>query len=100
MKLKLSKKQEKELIKKYGHVPTMEEVFERIKASQEKLMSALAGALQTAPDDPQIREQLLEAVEKAGQMRGKIYKDILKEEPPTVKIPKSANELERLGRKN
>lgn len=85
--MKLSKKQEAELIKKYGHVPTKEEIFEKIKASQEIMMRALAGALKTAPKDPKIREQLLEAVEKATKLRGKIYKDVLKEKPPAPKIP-------------
>jgi hypothetical protein len=86
--MKLSKNQEKELIKKYGHVPTEKEIFENLKAHQEKLMSALVGALETAPDDPEIRKQLMEAVEKATQMREKLYKEIIKEPSPPIKKPK------------
>ena len=97
MKPKLSKKREAELIKKYGHVPTKEEIFEKIKASQERMMQALAGALATAPKDPKIREQLLEAVEKATKLRGKIYKDLLKEKPPR---PKTSEELDLTEEKN
>lgn len=85
--LKLSKKKEKELIKKFGHIPTKEEIFEHIKASQERMIWALGKAMETAPDDPKIRQQLLEAVEKATTLRDAIYKEVLKEEtPPLPKI--------------
>lgn len=85
--LKLSKIKEKELIKKFGHIPTKEEIFERIKASQERMIWALGKAMETAPDDPKIRQQLLEAVEKATNLREAIYKEVLKEEtPPLPKI--------------
>lgn len=93
MKLKISKEKEKELIKKFGHVPTEKEILEKIKASQERLMSALAGALKTAPDDPKIRKQLLESVEKAAKLRGEVYEKVLKEKPPAIKIPATAEEL-------
>ncbi|OGY21931.1 MAG: hypothetical protein A2126_00170 [Candidatus Woykebacteria bacterium GWB1_45_5] len=85
MRRKPTKKQKEELIKKFGHVPTKEEIFERLKASQERLMWALSGALETAPDDPKLRKQLLQAIEKAATLRGKVYRDILKEKPPQPK---------------
>lgn len=100
MKLKLSKKKEAELIKKFGHVPTEEEILEKIKASQERLMSALAGALKTAPDDPKIRKQLLEAVEKAAKLRGEVYEKVLKEKPPEIKMPETAKELQEDNKVN
>lgn len=93
MKIKLSKKKEAELIKKFGHVPTEKEILDKIKASQERLITALAGALKTAPNDPEIRKQLLAAVEKALQLRGEVYEKVLKEKPPAIKIPNSADEL-------
>lgn len=93
MKLKISKEKEAELIKKFGHVPTEEEILAKIKASQERLITALAGALKTAPDDPEIRKQLLTAVEKAAKLRGEVYEKVLKEKPPAIKIPTTAEEL-------
>ena len=93
MKKKLSKKREKELIAKYGHVPTKKEIFEKMKASQERLIYSLAGALATAPDDPGTREQLFEAIDKAFQLREKIYK-MMDKKPPEIKIdPKILEEL-------
>lgn len=100
MTLKISKKKEAELIKKFGHVPTEDEILEKIKASQERLMSALAGALKTAPDDPKIREQLLGAVEKAAKLRGEVYEKVLKEKPPAIKIPNSAEEIDEGNKVN
>ncbi|KKU90337.1 MAG: hypothetical protein UY21_C0024G0008 [Microgenomates group bacterium GW2011_GWA1_48_10] len=38
---KISKKLEQELIAKYGHVPTKEEIFAKIKTSQERMIEAL-----------------------------------------------------------
>ena len=81
-KPKLTKKKKEELIKKFGHVPTKEEIFEKLKASQERLMWALSGALEAAPDDPKLRKQLLQAIEKAATLRGKVYREVIKEEPP------------------
>lgn len=87
MKLKISKEKEKELIAKFGHVPTEKEISENIKASQEKLMTALVGMLETAPDDPEVRKKLMEAIEKAVEVRNKVYEEVLKETPPPVKRP-------------
>ena len=84
MPKKLTKKQKEEIIKKYGKIPTKEEMFQKIKESQERMMSALAGAWEEAPDEPEIKRQLLEAVEKAGKMRKKIYQDLLDEDPPKI----------------
>ena len=86
MKSKLTKKQREKIMKQYGgRMPTKEEIFEKIKASQERMMQALAGAARTAPDDPKVRSQLLEVIERAAKLRGKIYKQVLKEKPPKVR---------------
>lgn len=81
----MTKKKKEELIKKFGHVPTKTEIFENLKASQERLIWALSGALETAPDDPKLRKQILQAIEKAATLRGKVYREVLKEEPPRPK---------------
>ncbi len=90
---KLTKKQKEKILKEFGgRMPTKEEIFEKIKASQERLMQALAGAARTAPDDPEIRKQLLEVVERAAKLRKGIYKKVLKEEPPNIRRdPNSSN---------
>lgn len=67
-----------------GRMPTKEEIFEKIRASQERLMQALAGAARTAPDDPEVKKQLMEVIEKAGSLRKGVYKKILKERPPKI----------------
>jgi len=82
---KLSKKKKEEIIKKYGKIPSKEEVFQKLKESQERLVYSLAKAWETAPDNPQIRSELLEAMEKALKLRSDLYKDIIKEEPPDLK---------------
>ena len=46
----LTGKQREKLIKQFGHVPTKEEIFQKIEESQERLVSSLAGMWQTAPD--------------------------------------------------
>ena len=85
-KPKLSKKRKEEIMKQFGgRMPTKEEVFEKIRASQERMMQALAGAARTAPDDPKVRKQLLEVIERAAKLRGKIYEKVLKEKPPRVR---------------
>lgn len=61
------------------------EIFEKIKESQERLIVSLAAAWESAPDDPEIRKQLIEASKKAVNLREKVYKNILKEEPPDVR---------------
>lgn len=81
----MNKKQKEEIIKKYGKIPTKEEIFQKIKESQERMVVALAKAWETAPNDPKIKKQLLEAIEKALQFRNKLYKDLLKEEPPNIR---------------
>ena len=84
-KPKLSKERKEEIMKQFGgRMPTQEEIFEKIRASQERLMQALAGAAKTAPDDPKVRKELLSAIEKAGSFRKKIYKEVLKENPPKI----------------
>ena len=88
MKNKLTKKQREKIMKEFGgRMPTKEEIFEKIRAAQERLMTSLAGAVRTAPDDPGARKQLTEVIEKAGSFRKKIYKEILKEKVPKVKEP-------------
>jgi len=84
MNLKTREKRKK-LVAKFGQSFSEEEILEKLKQSQEKMIRALAGALTTAPDDPEIRSELLEAVEKAMQMRSKIY-GMIGETPPKIKI--------------
>lgn len=83
MRLKLKKRQREELIQKFGHIPTRKEIFEKIKKSQERLIYSLAGAWETAPDNPHERKQLLKAIEKAIKMREEIYK-MIGEKPPEI----------------
>lgn len=75
-KLKLSKKKQDELIKKLGHIPTQEEVFQKIIESQERLADALKGAWETRPDDPEIEKQLLTVGGRAGKLRKELQKVI------------------------
>lgn len=81
---KLTRQKKEEIIKKYGKIPTKEELFQKIKRSQERLLVSLIRAWETAPDDPKIREEVLEAIEKAARLHEKIYKDVVKEEPPEI----------------
>ena len=83
----LTGKQREKLIKQFGHVPTKEEIFQKIKESQERLVSSLAGMWQTAPDDPKVKGKILEAMEKAMKLRQNVYKTVLKEEPPEIRPP-------------
>lgn len=86
MSNKLSKKRKEEIMKQFGsRMPTKEEVFEKIRASQERMMEALKGAYETAPDDPNVRKDLVNVIEKATKMRSKLYKEVLKETPPKLK---------------
>ncbi|MBN1168445.1 hypothetical protein JXA63_00990 [Candidatus Woesebacteria bacterium] len=62
-----------------------EDILDKIKKTQERLIVSLAAAWETAPDDPKIREKLMKASEKAVKLRESIYKDVLKEEPPDVR---------------
>lgn len=73
-KLKLSKKKQDELIKKFGHIPTQEEVFQKIIESQERLANALKGAWDTRPADPDIEKDLLEVGERAGKLRKELQR--------------------------
>ena len=97
MKKKLSKKKRKEIMKQFGgRMPTKKEIFEKIKASQERMIAALKGAYETAPQDPKIRSELMEAIEKATKLRSKIYKDLIKEEVPKKNISQINSHHERL----
>lgn len=85
MKSKLTQAQREKIMKQFGgRMPTQEEIIEKIRASQEKLMTALAGAARSAPDDPETKKQLMETIAKAGHLRKKIYKEVLKEPPPKI----------------
>ncbi len=70
----LTKKQKEELIKKYGHVPTKKEVFQKLIESQERLANALKGAWETAPDNEEVKKTLLEAGEKSAKLKKEIEK--------------------------
>lgn len=67
-----------------GRMPTKEEVFEKIKASQERMMAVLKGAYEAAPEDPKIRAEFMDAIDKATKLREKVYKDLMKQEPPKL----------------
>lgn len=70
---KLSKKRKEEIMKQFGgRMPTKEEIFQKIMESQERLANALKGAWETKPDDPKIKEQLLEAGERSTKLKAKI----------------------------
>lgn len=84
MATKLTKKQKGEIVEKFGRVPTEDEIVEAIKASQERLMQALAGMARTAPDDPEIKKEIMQAIEKAADLRKRIYKEVIKEETPRI----------------
>lgn len=83
MRARLTKKWKQELIKKYGHVPTKKEIFQKLKESQERLIYPLAGAWQTAPDDPEERKKLLKSIKEAIKLREKVYK-MIGEKPPEI----------------
>lgn len=68
-KSKITKKQKEELIKKFGHIPTKEEIFQKLLQSQERLAQALKGAWETAPDDENIKQTLLEVGEKSSKLK-------------------------------
>lgn len=74
-------------------MPTEQEIMEGLKASQERLMQALAGMARTAPDDPEIKAQIMEAIEKAAGLRKKIYKEVVKEEPPKIRMEEENEEV-------
>jgi hypothetical protein len=72
------------LKKDSNNISSKEEVLEKIRKSQERLIVSLAATWETASDDLELREQLMEASEKAVNLREKVYKQILEEEPPDV----------------
>ena len=94
MAKKLSKKKKEEIIKKYGKIPSKKELFDKIKESQERLVVSLVMAWKTAPDGPKIREEIIEAMEKALNLREKVYKKVIKEEPPEIR--ESYNKLREI----
>jgi len=77
-KLKLSQKKQAELVEKFGHIPTQEEVFQKILESQERLAEALKGAWETKPSDPEVEKDLLEVGERAGKLRKELQKILKK----------------------
>jgi len=89
----LAPKLREKLMQQYGgRMPTQEEVFEKIRASQERLMTALVGMAKTAPNDPEIKKQLMEAMQKAAELRKKVYKQVLKQKPPQINHPEEEKE--------
>ena len=92
MRVRLFKKRREEIMKQFGdRMPSKKELFEKIKASQERMMQALKGAYETAPKDPKVRTELLEAIDKATKLRGELYKNLMKETPPELKKQTSSN---------
>lgn len=85
MTAKVSKKQKERILDEPSSTaPTDEEIVERIKASQERLMQALVGMARSAPDDPGIKAEIMQAIEKAADLRKRIYKEVLKQETPKI----------------
>jgi hypothetical protein len=60
-------------------------LFDKIKKTQERLIVSLTAAWEVAPNDPEIRRDLLHTIEKAMKLREKIYKDVVNEEPPEIR---------------
>jgi len=85
MKAKLSDKRKKEIIEKYGEIPTKKELFDKLAETQERLVISLAMAWEVVPDDPKRKEDLLKATERAMKLREKIYKNVIKKEPPELR---------------
>lgn len=75
-------KQKQEIIKKFGHIPTKEELFAKIRESNQKMITALEGAWNCAPKEPAVRKQLTDAVAKASQLTKKLN-ELLKKATPT-----------------
>jgi len=75
---KLSAAQRKRILKEFGHMPTQEELFAKVMASQQRMVDALHGAWETVPDDPAIRSQLSEVVGKVAQFQTHLKKVLKK----------------------
>lgn len=72
---KLSQKRKEEIMKQFGgRMPTKEEIFQKIMESQERMAQTLKGAWESKPDDPEVKEQLLEIGERAGKLKKEIKK--------------------------
>jgi heme oxygenase len=78
MSAKLTPQQRKRLIKEFGHIPTKKELFAKIQESQETMLKALEEAYKNLPDDPDIRGQFIEALERTSKLHKKLNE--LKEE--------------------
>ena len=74
-----------------GRMPTKEEIFQKLAASQERLMNALKGAYENVPNDPNVRSELMETIDKATKLRSKLYKDVIKRKPPKLQNKKKDN---------
>lgn len=78
-KVKLSKKRKEEIMREFGgKMPTKEDILEKILQSQQRMAESLKGAWENAPDDPEIKKQLLEVGERSMKLKKKIEK-VLKE---------------------
>ena len=55
------------IIKEYGHIPTKKEIFQKIRESQDRMMTALQGAFNHMPEDPKLRQQFIDALEHAAK---------------------------------
>lgn len=64
MKPKLTKAQRERVLKEFGHIPTKEEVFAKIQASQVRMMNALQEAFENMPEDEALRGQFLDTLEQ------------------------------------
>lgn len=84
-------------VKKNRETHSEGKASDKIKKTQERLIVSLAAAWEVAPDDPEIRKQLMATSEKALALREKVYKDILEEKPPDVResYEKLRKEIER-----
>lgn len=72
MSRKLTKQEEEKLTERYGFIPTKEEVLRRIQESHKRMYESLMEAWQAAPDDPEIKKELMEALKRAVNLKGEI----------------------------
>ncbi len=74
-KVKLSKKRREEIMKQFGgRMPTIEEIFQKIIESQDRMAQALKGAWETRPEDPEITKKLLEVGERSAKLKTKLQR--------------------------
>ena len=72
---KLSKRRKEEIMKQFGgKMPTKASILKKIIESQERMANALKGAYESAPDDPEVKKQLIEVGERTSKLKKEIEK--------------------------